>query len=196
MEYLIQKGANVTLTNQDGLTPLHLAVKRKHLGIFQLLLKQPGYANFQETEYPKPLVSLAVSTESLAIVRAVISHGFDVNLKSDEHLSPLCKAAYKAKFEIVKLLLENGADVDYIVEFGETGREFPHTALTLACYSTTDPYRQEEFSKIVSILLRYGAPIILVDDDFKEYSALDLAKEEKNDRIVEILEDHIALTEG
>lgn len=191
VKYLVEKGADITLINAKGLTPLHLAVRENHLEVVQFFLKQPKYADYDETSSSKPLVSLAVSSGSLELVQAIVTHGFDVDLAIEGHFSPLCKAAHRGSFEIVRFLLEQGADVEDIVEFGYEGDERPHNALTLACYKTTDFEKEEAFCKIVSLLLNHGAQIIVEGEDGETYSALDLARKEENERIVNILDDYI-----
>lgn len=85
IEYLIEKGADVEIQNEDGVTPLHLAA-------------------FTKT----------------ALI--LLEHGADINQKDNRGNTPLHAAviAGEEHREMIKFLIDNGADASIINHEGKT----------------------------------------------------------------------------
>jgi len=119
VEYLISIGSNVNLENNKAATPLALCVS-----------SQPSETTSNETRYN--------------IAKALINHGAYVNSIDIQQVSILHKAVEKFNTLIVKLLLDNGADVDATDKSG-------HTPLH---YAVRSGIKSEP---IINLLLEFGA---------------------------------------
>ena len=59
------------------------------------------------------------------MVRLLVKHGANVDVRDENDFTPLHKAAWEGSLDMVKLLLESGADI-------QAGNRFNHTPLSLA----------------------------------------------------------------
>src|SRR5262245_55592844 len=86
---------------------------------------------------------VAVGRGDIAAVADLIAKGADVNAENDLRATPLCSAAEHGYYDIVKLLVERGADVD------AKDMEFGRTPLRNASVRTRDPEEQIARERIV-----------------------------------------------
>jgi uncharacterized protein len=121
-KYLLDHGANPNIANKGGWTPLYLATDNR---------------NIEGGDYPVPKADL----DHLEIIRALLDKGADVNALVKENTltrtiftmqwffesgaSAFVRAAQSSDVELMKLLLERGADPKTRTDYGDT-------ALTLA----------------------------------------------------------------
>jgi ankyrin repeat protein len=110
-------------------------------------------------------------------VRELLDRGVDPNSDSGmpHGMSPLMLAAWKGHLEVVQLLVERGANIDY-----QDGDNF--TPITLAAY--------ERNWQVVDYLARNGANV--VHFDARGVSALDAAKKAKQQNLLELLKNCVA----
>ena len=113
----------------------------------------------------------AIENDDAPKVREILSSGVNVNSENDGGEFPLETACWHGNKEIVELLIENGADVNYADE-----GEF-RTALMMASH--------HGHAEIVQLLLKHGADVNAEDD----YNATSLtrAAEEGHLEIVHLL---------
>ena len=114
-------------TINEGTTPLAIAV---HLGRKEVVKLLLGFRNtnidIRRQDGATPLF-IAVQNNDTAILKLLISAGADVNIPLTEGTSPLCRAAYQGRVDVVKQLLQApGIQVDRT-----TGENV--TALFFAC---------------------------------------------------------------
>lgn len=92
VEFLLKKGANPNITNENGETPLHRAVER----------------------------SLKRRLITLDIIRLLCRHGADPNQSNENLCTPLHQAARHSWHDPIKLLIELGAKINSTTNDGET----------------------------------------------------------------------------
>jgi len=168
VEMLLNRGANINAKNWCGITPLHNAVKSKKMEITEYLLKRGAYVNARNSYNVTPL-HFAVEKGSEEIVRLLLKHGAYVNSGCNstfwtghtsvqfgvketstpwEGYTPLWLAVKKGHEEVVKLLLESGANVNAQDKDGKT---VLHCAV------------ENKEEKVVQLLLECGANVDVQD---------------------------------
>ncbi|MBQ3933577.1 MAG: ankyrin repeat domain-containing protein, partial [Elusimicrobiaceae bacterium] len=63
---------------------------------------------------------LAIRNGDIDIVKLLLDHCADANIKTKAGITPLMFASYYGNINIVKLLLDNGAKVDIVAKNGDT----------------------------------------------------------------------------
>ncbi|MBO5038602.1 MAG: ankyrin repeat domain-containing protein [Alphaproteobacteria bacterium] len=127
VEALLEKGADIEAKGKDGVSALALVLSAGDEAMFALL-EQGKTVDFNKPEY----MTAAIDGGQAALVQALLEKGADVNgvlefkgkHRPDETagyqdariMTPLKKAVFENKAEIVKVLLDNGADgADYFL---------------------------------------------------------------------------------
>lgn len=113
MKYLIDNGIDVNgKADDNGDTPLLWAVTGENPYESSKLLIENG-ANVNATNYGgvAPATILAASTPK--VVKLLKDNGADLDTKFLDYYPPIAIAAGAGNLEIVKALVENGADVNY-----------------------------------------------------------------------------------
>ncbi len=112
VEQLVRWGADANLTLSDGTPPLYLAAHRGYLEVVRGLLPAPGIRlNHGADERFIPL-GIAAQQGHKDIVRLLLRHGADPNMKSGAGFTPLHVACLEGHTAIVQVLLNAGADPD------------------------------------------------------------------------------------
>ncbi|GBO54087.1 hypothetical protein APA_2035 [Pseudanabaena sp. lw0831] len=138
-------GANPNTTEKYGLTVLGIAAKNSRLDIAQLLLAHNADPNYSEPRsccHPTPLMSAAYNGD-IEMVKLLLLKGAEVNSSPDEGVAAIDEAIRLNHPDVVKLLLENGANPNHNV--------LGATPLHHAAYYG--------YQKIVSLLIEHGADI-------------------------------------
>jgi len=145
VRYLLDKGANIKASTKGGATAMHRAAECGDVEVLKLLVDRGAEVNGERKGGRAPLASAVVSGHGAA-VRYLLSKGAKPHL-GDVGLS---RAVFQGHLEIVKALLEAGAEVKSESQvFPGYGESEP--ILVLACFSyNTDP-------QIVKMLLDRGA---------------------------------------
>jgi ankyrin repeat protein len=120
-KYLIDHGADVTLTSTDGLSPLYAVIDVQWA---------------PHTWYPQPVIAQEKTTY-IDLIKQLIAHKEDVNAKLNRKLwfrvfandetwvdvtgaTPFWRAAYAGDLEAMKLLAANGADTNIASKSNDT----------------------------------------------------------------------------
>ena len=107
VKYLVSVGADVSIKNNDGKTPLDLAKSEGNAGCVFFLSK----GNLTQKDKDELLLK-ASEKGDLEGVKFLIENGADVNAKGCCDYTPLHEAAEKGHLEVVKYLISKGADVN------------------------------------------------------------------------------------
>src|SRR4030095_660781 len=104
INYLLNKGADSTISNHELQTTLHAAAISKNTNVIKLLLTTTTlkkYINHQDREGNTPLLCTIINTYHPIIEQSL-----------NAEINPIMYAAHKNNIEVVKLLLHYGADPD------------------------------------------------------------------------------------
>ena len=111
LQFLIGNGADTNLLDfQHHRTPLFLAIKNKHEEGIKLLMDNGSNINSKDVDGNTPLIIAVMNHPGL--IEFLINSGADVNLRNNALETPLHLTASRGNIEAVKLLIENGGDVD------------------------------------------------------------------------------------
>ena len=176
INYLLENNADVNLKEElTGFTPLMASLH--DITITELLIEKGADIEAKDDDGINALV-YASTYNNEEMVKFLLEKGADANTVCEienEHTdiasTPLMNAAYRGNTNIINMLLENGADINYTTDFGMT-------ALMMAA-----SFNQFEAAKV---LLENNADTSITDEYGR--TALDLAKSEDYKDIVELLE--------
>jgi ankyrin repeat protein len=157
VELLVEFGADVNAKKLDsGETPLLFAIELGHLNIVQFLLSHGADANEPNSMGDPPIYFAAFSNHhAIAISQALISAGANVNALNSKHQSALHAASQNGNVDIVRLLINAGADVNYTLFDGA----YLYTPLSRAINQVFGDRKDlvAEHLAIIEILLENGA---------------------------------------
>ena len=123
VERLLAAGADVEAGYED-VTPLHYAVQGRHLAAAQQLLMAGANANTGGLESNTAPLYSALENADAEMLRLLINHRADVNATDSRHgripETPLFTATTGNHLDLVTILLENGADLNWQTEDGWT----------------------------------------------------------------------------
>lgn len=155
LESLLRKGAKVDLLFDrkcDYQNALDAAIRHNHLGAMEILIERGADVNFQLNGW-NPLLQ-AMSGGWTEGIECLISRGAEVNMiLSGEYGSVLIAAVARRRPEVIKLILQHGADVNLRVDTGVF-----KTALE-AARGWPDIFATEDIAgeACTQLLLRFGA---------------------------------------
>jgi ankyrin repeat protein/mono/diheme cytochrome c family protein len=172
--YLLDKGANIKASTKDGATAVHRAAECGDVEVLKLLVERGADVNAERKGGRAPLASAVVFGHEAA-VRYLLSKGAKPNL-GDVGFS---RAVFKGNVEIVKALLEAGAEVKNSGNAIFPGFGGSEPILVFACFSyNADP-------QIVKMLLDRGADPAAKSQQGR--TPLELARERGYEEVAKLL---------
>ncbi|KAI1485861.1 hypothetical protein F5X96DRAFT_657774 [Biscogniauxia mediterranea] len=126
----------VDVKDDDGRTALHEAAFRGYHDIMRLLLANRVDINATDNQYLTPLHVVVVEQDSRAKIdktlEILLAHGAEVNTRDVVGDSPLHDASRQSNYNIMKLLLEYGADPESRNNRGRTPKSLIPTDIKAA----------------------------------------------------------------
>jgi hypothetical protein len=116
---LIKNGANVTTVNKFGVTVLMCAAKRDNPDIIPLLIENGADVNAQSIRGNNALIHAVANDygfDNLQNIKRLVEAGADINQVNEAGNSVLHFAVSYGYYDIVKYLLEHGADISLTSE--------------------------------------------------------------------------------
>jgi len=169
----LDKGGNVNLQDEPGMTPLHHAVnsdwKESHLGMIKLLIERGANVNAIDDTHHTPLHMASNAT----VAGLLIDAGADVNAKSKrERETPLFSAAWGAAqgaskshqmyLDLTKLLLAKGADVNVKIKEGSMIKDekpYHSNSGDTVLHKVSRNYSEKHASEICKLLVASGSNV-------------------------------------
>ena len=115
---LLAAGADPYQVGEDD-SPVELASLMGHSEIAQLMLKAAPVAPAQAEQAKVQSLDWAASNGDFQLAQTLIDQGVDVNAQSDDEDIPLHTAVIHGSLEVVKLLVNAGADPTIVNECGK-----------------------------------------------------------------------------
>lgn len=119
-EYLLQMGAKVDAQGRNRWTPCHVVAVKGHQDVFEILLKHGADVSKRDEDGRTPL-HLSSCAE---ISQRLLDAGANVADRGHDGSTALHYAAYQKHVDVVKVLLEYGADASVRDKIGRTAREY------------------------------------------------------------------------
>jgi len=157
VKILLEKGADVAVATNDGLTPLHIASSNGHTEAVKALLEKGADITVTGNNGSSPLY-LASSNGHVEVVKVLLEEGADAALVNKDGFTPQYIATCGGYVEVVKVLLEKGADA---------------TAITKDRWTLLHVASSNQHVELVRMLLEKGANATAVTND--RWTSLHLA---------------------
>jgi ankyrin repeat protein len=119
VKHLLQNGSDISTTDQDLFTSLHLAAHNGHHSLVQLLLDGRADPNAVTKLMDTPLHYAAVNGHAEA-ARLLLDSGADATLTNVYMSTPLHRAAQSGHLGLVKQLLKQRADPNAVTKLMDT----------------------------------------------------------------------------
>ena len=107
----LEKGIDINVGDDEGLTPLHYAAQGGHKEVAELLIAKGADINSKDKGGYTPLY-YAIWNKDKDMLKLLVSKGADVNWTSQKDYPPLHYAVWNEDLDMVKLLVENGSKFD------------------------------------------------------------------------------------
>jgi ankyrin repeat protein len=119
-EFLLDKGADLNLTNKEGFGPLHFAAFTGEIEMAKLLTAKGAALSPNANVIGATPLDLAVGAGRREMIELLIAKGAPLNLRDKKGNTPLLKAVLSGRAEIAGLLVHKGAAVDDKDPMGST----------------------------------------------------------------------------
>jgi len=120
VEYLVEHGAQINERNADGETALKVSYTKWNCNIVKYLIEHG--ANINDTNHlGKTLLILAIEENQMEMIQYLLQHAtLKIDLEDGLHWTALMYAAKQGNVQIIKRLLEQGANVKHCDSYGDT----------------------------------------------------------------------------
>ncbi|MDP2640134.1 MAG: ankyrin repeat domain-containing protein [Betaproteobacteria bacterium] len=142
---LFARGMDVNTSDTSGNTLLMIAVRENHAHMARRLLQLQAKVGARN-QYGESALMLAAANGELELVKLFVAHDAEVNMAG---WNPLIYAAWRGRTEVVKYLLEKGADIDAVSPNGVSAlmmaaRDGHFDTVRLLLWEVADPNIKSE----------------------------------------------------
>lgn len=123
VQQMINKGENIDITDETGLTPLMAASFLGDSKIVEIILKAGANIEQKDNEGLTALM-FACNAGKLDVVKILLTGNAEINAKDKDNSTPIMFAAQYGFDDIVELLLSKGADPIFKGNHGMTAIDF------------------------------------------------------------------------
>jgi len=120
VQLLLDKGADPTLTDNQGITPMHLAARSNDTEMLKLLRAKGGSPGAATTVRKETPVHFAAQRRAKDALKALLKMGQNIDVKDWQQRTALLRSIKHGHPETAKLLLELGADPNASTEWGDS----------------------------------------------------------------------------
>jgi hypothetical protein len=164
-DLLIAHGATVDARESQDTTPLLLAAFYENTHLIPVLLRHGADAHAYNKQGYTPLHFLyRFDDDDQEVAKSLLEHHADVNAADDTGYTPLhwaCNTAMPGEIWKVKLLLENGADVDAL-----TWDECSPLRLAFNNFRFSEDYVYRDGAvAVIRLLIAHGADVSVLDSE-------------------------------
>jgi len=170
----LDRGADVNASDHYGVTSLHYAAARVDKEIASLLMNYGADVHMKDNAARAPLHYATGATgrarspqEAASFIILLLAEGANVNVQDKWGYTPLHYAVLVRRVDIVKLLVERGADVDLTNDRGHTPYSTSKLWSTYFAqqYHSTKEYTPQELKRLKGDIFNY--------DSQREYEGVD-----------------------
>ncbi|WP_288686012.1 ankyrin repeat domain-containing protein, partial [uncultured Brachyspira sp.] len=118
-EYLINNGADINVTNEDGETPLMYASKVHNIKVIELLIQKGADVNAFDNYGNTALI---YGVNNLETVKLLVENGADVNFYKggSTALISACEYSHERNIDVIKYLVSKNANINAQDNKGDT----------------------------------------------------------------------------
>ncbi|GFS17829.1 ankyrin repeat protein [Elysia marginata] len=121
LEFFIKFGADLGFTTQDGETALTIATRKGNADCVKFLAEHVSRETLNQTNNNgNTAVMIAAIHDRILCLRHLIQAGADLDVKDTHGHTALMSAAHVKSADAATLLLDSGACVNTVAEYGET----------------------------------------------------------------------------
>lgn len=175
IRFLQEHGADVNAQDYDHRTPLSLVMQYEASNLARFLLENGADPELKNKSGKAPLhILLGIQDYGwdrryhnaghiLVVAQLLLEHGADVNVRDDDHNTPLFLAMRHGASNLVRFLLEHGADPNLQ---NKEGKNPFHELLGPQDSGWTPHYHSADYICVVArLLLEHGADVNSRDND-------------------------------
>ncbi|KAJ5787905.1 hypothetical protein N7457_002895 [Penicillium paradoxum] len=145
---LLDQGADPTIGDMFGRTPLFTASQHGYVEVSRLLIEHGADADIPNN-YGSTPIDVACYNGCTEVVKLLLAHGVDITVADENGWTPINSACESGHIEVAKLLLAYGADITVTNSKG-------WTPINLACH--------HGYAELVKLLIAHGADITVTDN--------------------------------
>ena len=172
VKILVKNGANLESTSAAEGTALHIACRNNRSEMAEILVKNgaelnscpSGMGHVQYGDGITPLHITILWTNSIKIVQLLVEHGANLEKQTTGGQTALLIAIFEDQLEMATILIENGANVNFI-NFNADGQSPLHLAA------------KKNHPELTKMLIEYGAEV--KERNLQGNNALELSMDSK-----------------